>query len=140
MNKNSFKENYIHLTENVLPALVGIAFILFVIWVVIKMLIGVPSNIANSDTYLWIFDNEKYDLKQQEKRQNKQDFLNIKKQKCEILIQAKKDIIPLEMKRYLLHGYSYEKATRYAYKDIEKDEKLCTDKGISPYKNRRDDD
>lgn len=140
MNDGFFKKAFTHLTENVIPGVLGLAFILFAIWMVIKILIGIPKEIANSDTYLWLFDTEKYEQKQQEEGQRKLDFLELRIRECKILVQAKKDIIPIKFERYLLRGYTEEKATKYAWMDIDKDESLCDEKGTSPYKDRRDDD
>lgn len=140
MNDGSFKKAFTHLTETVIPSVLGIVLMLIAIWMVIKILIGIPTEIANSDTYLWLFDSEKYEQQQQEKTQRKSDFLELRIRECKILVQAKKDIIPIEFERYLMYGYTEEKAAKYAWKYIEKDESLCNEKGTSPYKDRREED
>jgi hypothetical protein len=140
MNDSFFKKTFTHLTENVVPSVLGLAFLLFAMWMGIKFLISIPNEIVNSDTYLWLFDSEKYEQKQQEKGQRKLEFLELRIRECKILIQAKKDIIPIKIERYLLRGYTEEKATKYAWMDIEKDESLCNEKGTSPYKDRREED
>jgi hypothetical protein len=108
------------------------------VWTVFKIVIGIPSSITNSDTYLWIFDNEKYEQKQQEEAERKAQFRELRIRECKILVQAKKDIIPIKIQRGLLRGYTEEKAVKYAYSDIEKDEERCNKKGILPYKENED--
>jgi len=132
--KNKFSDAF----ERLVFAVITILFLCAMVWTVFKIVIGIPSSIINSDTYLWLFNNEKYEQKKLEKAERKAQFFELRMRECKILVQAKKDIIPIEIQRGLLRGYTEEKALKYAYRDIEKDEKRCNKNGILPYKENED--
>ncbi len=104
------------------------------IWIsIIKALSDLPNSIKSNETYMKYFDTEKYDELKRLESLLKQKILEIKKKECAILIQAKKDIIPLKIERYVLNGRKLEDATRLATYDLSDDELKCEKYGIAPY-------
>jgi hypothetical protein len=104
--------------------------------IISALLIGLyhlPNKIKNSGTYLKNFETEKYNQLQKNELLKKEKILELRKKECAILVQAKKDIVPLKIERYVLKGYKRDIATEMASYDIDESVIKCAKKGIAPY-------
>lgn len=98
-----------------------------------KALYDLPQSVKTNETYMKYFDTEKYNELQKNEALKKQKILELRKKECAILVQAKRNIVPLKIEIYVLKGYEREKATRKATYDINESEIKCAKKGLSPY-------
>lgn len=93
----------------------------------------IPEKIINNKIYIKYFDKEKYEKIEEEAGYKKAKLSELRRKECAILVQAKKEIMPIKIEKYVLKGYSIEKAQKKVILNFEESEIECKRNGISPY-------
>jgi hypothetical protein len=90
-------------------------------------------DIYGSDWFMRTFEPQKWEMTKARRAEFKRQWSDLDKRACAVMMEARRQVAPIEEERLMLFGMDRAAAEKLAWIGIKQEQEMCDKYGIPPY-------